>query len=417
MSKALKIFLITSAVLVAVVAIGGWILIQWLNYFPPPEIPAEMKCIEGKEPPKFLPVGKKLTALSWNIQYGASRKYKFFYDGGKTVYPEKEAVLQTLKQISQVIDKIRPDLLILQEVDRSSDRTYRIDQLKELWRKDLYPCWSSAPYHRTRYLPFPSHQHLKRVDMHLVTFSKYPMSMAMRYGLPLLRESFIRQAFNLKRAVMESSIQMEDGREFVVFNTHLSAFSFNDGTLDRQINRIVQILLRADAKKRPWLLAGDFNMLPPGDDPKRLGEDAKYFPPPDKNPIARLFESWSSTLPLEKYKKSPGDYNTYLPFGAKKADRWIDYIFHNDQIEIISHRVLTEYNQISDHLPILIEFKIKPSDKSPPVPPPGETPAEKTSAPNTEKTNAPSNSPPGGDKADKREIPPQKGTKKVDSKK
>ncbi len=136
MKRVLNYILLGLAILIGTVAIGGWLLLRWLNFFPPPEMPAEVTCdTERKEPPHPLEVGKKFRVLSWNIQYSASRKYKFFYDGGKDVYPKREDVEATIKKIAKVIDKEKPDVVLLQEVDRGADRTYRIDQVMTLWNK------------------------------------------------------------------------------------------------------------------------------------------------------------------------------------------------------------------------------------------------------------------------------------------
>lgn len=72
-----------------------------------------------------------------------------------------------------------------------------------------------------------------------------------------------------------------------------------------------------------------------------------------------MFEKWRSGLTLEAYKKNPSLYNTYLPYQASQADRWIDYIFTGSKASVVTYKVLSQYTSISDHLPILIELELK----------------------------------------------------------
>ena len=71
--------------------------------------------------------------------------------------------------------------------------------------------------------------------------------------------------FNLKRAVMDVRMPIKGGGEYAVLNTHLSAFAFNDGTPEREIAMLIEHTRMLDRDKIDWLLAGDFNQLPPGE--------------------------------------------------------------------------------------------------------------------------------------------------------
>lgn len=338
--------------------IGGYVLIRSLNYFPGPKDPAEQVCDSKQAQPLSRKKGK-IRLLSWNIQYSASRNYHFFYDGGKAVYPSKQDVEATIQAVAGVVKKINPDVMLWQEVDRNSSRTYNIDQLKRYLAATPYPCWAAASYHKSRYVPTPSHQHMKQVDMQLAVFSRFPLQNATRHALPQLNESFLRKAFNLKRAVLEVHIPLAEGGSLVLFDTHFSAFSFNDGTMDKQVQKLHELLQQAEKSGNPWVVVGDMNLLPPGIDPKTLGEEAKYYPTANKNPIDLLFKTWKPGVSLADYQKNPAQYNTYLPFGAKQADRWIDHAFAGSKVKIVKYEVLREYAPISDHLPILIEIELQ----------------------------------------------------------
>jgi endonuclease/exonuclease/phosphatase family metal-dependent hydrolase len=337
--------------------IGGALLVRCLNYFPKPLEEAAVSC-SGKA--ATLRPGQRFTVLSWNLQYGAGRSYHFFYDGGKAVHASRDRVEQTLGEIGEVLTAERPDVLLLQEVDRDSARSARIDQLARLRRLGRWSCWTSAPYHRSRYVPVPFGNALGRVDMHLATAARYRLAWARRHGLPQLDEWFLRQAFNLKRAILEAAVPLEGHpRPLVLLNTHLSAFSYGDGTLGRQVDMILGRLGHLDARGFPWILAGDFNMLPPGESGKKLGAEAKYYAGAD-NPLSRLTRRYRTAVSLEAYHKNPSRYFTYIKYGAKKPDRRIDYIFVSSDIEVHGIRVLHQPRYSSDHLPLLLTASVRP---------------------------------------------------------
>lgn len=333
----------------------GYGLIRWLNYFPGETEQAEKQCDTAKAA-KLKP-GSKLKILSWNIQYSGSRKHHFFYDGGKDVMVSPENVKATIAAINKVVSEEKPDIILWQEVDRNSTRTGQIDQLKKFLAANPYACWTAAPYHKSAYLPHPSHKHLRRVDMELVVFSRFPIKTAIRHALPQLNESFFRKAFNLKRAVLDVTIPIEGGGNLRLFDTHFSAFSKGDGTMAKQVAKFTNLLKSADKGKDVWLAAGDLNLLPPGDNPKRLGSDGAYYAD-GKNPIESLFKDFRSAVSTKQYNASKAVYNTYLPYGKSKADRWIDHVFLSKQLKLLSYKVLSQHHAISDHLPIMIEVEL-----------------------------------------------------------
>lgn len=352
--------MITTAIGLLCLAIGGFALLRGFNYFPSAKEAAELVCDSKKAKPLSAKAGK-LRILSWNIQYSGSRKYKFFYDGGKAVSPAKKDVEATMAAIVKAVKKYNPDIILWQEIDRNSARTHYVDQLKKFLADLSYPCWASTPYHRSVYVPTPAHQHMRRVDMHLAVFSRYPIKRATRHALPMLKESFIRRAFNLKRAVLEVEIPMAEGGSLILFDTHFSAFSYGDGTMAKQVNKLSSLMEAAEKAGNPWLASGDLNLLPPGFDPKKNlpKKEADYYPSPDKNPVQALYKKWTPALKVADYNKSPKTYNTYVMYGEKNPDRWIDHTFVGSKTQVLQYKVLQEFIQISDHMPVLLDVKLK----------------------------------------------------------
>jgi endonuclease/exonuclease/phosphatase family metal-dependent hydrolase len=350
--------LIILAVLFLVLGITGFALLRLLNYFPKPVMPAELTC-KANAPTLSTKKKQSLRILSWNVQYSASRNYHFFYDGGKAVIASKKDVDATIAKLIAVVKEYNPDIVLWQEVDVNSKRSAYTDQIALLQKGLSYPCQAHAPYFKSKFVPVPSPGNaIGQVDTRLVVFSKYKIDSATRHALPMLQESFLRRAFNLKRAVLEVSLPLAEGGHLRLFDTHFSAFSYGDGTLAKQVAKFSELLNTAKKKGDYWLAAGDLNLLPPGDNPNRLKKEKTLYA--DKNnPIEPLFKSFKNALPLAEYKKNPDKHNTYLLYGEKKTDRWIDHIFVSDLFDVTSYAVPQKHYNISDHLPIVVDLKWK----------------------------------------------------------
>jgi endonuclease/exonuclease/phosphatase family metal-dependent hydrolase len=301
---------------------------------------------------RVLSPGAQFRVLSWNIQYCGGRGRHFFYDGGADVAADPIEVRATLAGVTALIQRWKPDLVLLQEVDRQADRTARIDQHQALAEALGLPIALSTPYHRVGWVPFPPGDHLGRADMHLSIFSAFQALRAARHNLPLLRESWARRQFNLRRAVLEIDLATTGGQPLRVFETHLSAFSYGDGSLGEQVGVCHTLASAAERNGGRWLFAGDFNALPPGDSPARLGADAALYPEAE-SPIRRLTDRFATVDDL-------GDprWRSWIPWGSNLPDRQLDWVFHGSDVRVIAHRLDPEGGAWSDHLPLVTDLAL-----------------------------------------------------------
>lgn len=334
-----------------VVAFGAFTAFVFATEHNPAPVEAVPTQCSGA-PPTLQP-GQDLTVLSWNLQYGASRKHHFFYDGGDAVWVPPADVAETVAAISGVIEAVDADINLLQEIDRDSDRTGRKDQLPAYIEAGATPCASATPYHLARFVPKPLSRPLGRVDMELGVLSRVAHGGAQRHALALMDEPRVVQALNLKRALLTAELPIAGGGPpLAVAVTHLSAFSFGDGTLGMQVDALVE-WMASRPPDQPWILAGDLNLLPPGDDPKRLAVEGELYAD-DPNPAGKLLPRFNEIFP----DQLDPNIRTYLPFGAKEADRKIDYVFYGGPITLEEAAVLREHSAISDHLPIRARFRL-----------------------------------------------------------
>ena len=267
--------------LVVVLAVATYAL----TYHPDEVEAGEVTCPKDTEP---LDPGQQVRVMSWNVQYLAGGGYVFWYDvpdgDGADRRPSKAALARTLQEVTAVIREEQPDVVLLQEVDRSSARTDGADQLAQLKAKlaGAYPCTASAYYWKSRFVPHP--KVMGEVGMSLGVLSKTRIDAATRHQLPHICGDPVSVAFNFDRAVLATELPVRDGEPLTVLNTHLDAFAQGCDTMERQVAAVQDVLADVDG---PWVLAGDFNLLATRSAYDRLGEaqQALYAPETELTPL------------------------------------------------------------------------------------------------------------------------------------
>ena len=295
----------------------------------------------------------------------AGKNYVFFFDlldnSGPDERPSSDDVNKTLKEVARVIEKENPDIILLQEVDDGAKRTDYRDQLAELLSllPQEYTSHASAFYWKASYVPHP--RIMGSVGMKLSIISKYKIKEAFRHQLALKPENFISQQFDTKRAVLEVHLPVKKSKDLVVMDTHLEAFGQGSSVMAKQIKQTEKLLEKLSKEDSPWILGGDFNLLPPGRAFASLASEQKIY-----------FKSTTEILPLfAKYQAVPGlkEVNSYdherwfthFPNDpkVKKPDRTIDYIFLSNKILTGKHYVRQfDALKISDHFPVITEFQL-----------------------------------------------------------
>lgn len=347
------------AALAAAALYGLLLAVAWLLSFHPPDVKQETPVCKGPAPE--LQPGRTVKVLSWNVQYMAGKDYHFFYEGGTDRRPSESAIRRTTEKIARIIAEEDPDIILLQEVDHGARRTDYRNQIADLMEAlpEKWPCRASAWYWKAGFVPHPDI--MGSVGMKLVTLSKYRIEKATRHQLPLLNEGPLRRQFNLKRAVLDSRLQVEGGSDFAVLNTHLSAFARESRTMEKQVAEVKKILDRLSEKQIPWVAGGDFNLLPTADDYMRLPPEERYLYRPETE-IRPLFEDYQAVPGInELNRQDPSAWYTHLPNrpSVDRPNKTIDYIFYPDSVTLGKHGVRQENTwKLSDHLPVIAEFKL-----------------------------------------------------------
>lgn len=238
-----------------------------------------------------------MTVISYNIHHGRGTDNEI-----------------DLARIAQVILKEGPDFVALQEVDKGTKRSGRVDQAKELGKL------TGMNYHFFKQIEFEGGEYGQAI------LSKYPITGGEIHWLPGHPE-------REKRIVALASVKMPE-REVIIGSTHL-----HHANAEFRLAQSKELTRVASELKYPAIIAGDYNASP------------------DSEPLLYLGRDWHVSTPL-----LPSDAprpHPFATFPAVDADRQIDFIlgYPKNQFATSGSRVLNE-PLASDHRPLLSILEI-----------------------------------------------------------
>lgn len=347
---------ILSLILVIVVAFGGW-----LGYMTAIEYnPKETENAEKGKTIKYSKISSAdmsdIKIFTFNTGYaGLGEDADFFMCGGEGVNPESQVTVnKNLSGIGDIIREHEADIVLLQEVDIDSDRTFNDNQWTEYQR--ILGDYSSyfAYNYSCEYVPYPLNEHMGKINSGITTFNKYIMSSGIRYQLPC-PFTWPTRVFNLKRCLLITRTPIEGRKEeLVVINLHLEAFDDGEGK-KAQIEALMKILEEEYSKGNYVIAGGDFNqVLPETLDKYPIKGVSKWLPAI----LEELPEGWQYAFddetPTCRLLNQP--YCSYSQFTQYYV---IDGFIVSPNVEVKSIKTIDRKFKYSDHNPVLGEFALK----------------------------------------------------------
>jgi endonuclease/exonuclease/phosphatase family metal-dependent hydrolase len=342
-------------VVLAIALIGG--LMFSLTWRPDARETLPVSCTGT--PPTLVP-GQALKVMTWNVQYLAGKRYVFWNDlaQGNDEAPTLEDMAFSLDEVARVIRDEQPDVVLLQELDDGAKASDYQDQLKLLQERvaDLYPCSASAFDWKAEFVP---NAHVfGSVGRQLATLSRYRIEHAERLQLPVASANFISRQFQPKDALLATKLPLSDGGQLTVFNTHLERARQPDETLQAQVSAVAKVLDKYESQGLPWLIGGDFNLLPLGQY-RRLSAEQRMPYSAD----SELHLLWDKYPMIPTNNEASGidraQWLTHYPNdpGLNGPDRTVDYLFYSPKIKRVEAMVRQDDTlRISDHLPVIARF-------------------------------------------------------------
>lgn len=304
---------------------------------------------------KIIPANEEIKLLSWNIGYGGlGEEMDFFYEGGHKVRPGEDLSKSYLQGISDVLRKQNSiDFILLQEVDFESKRNYNIDQSIKI--STIFPVHNkiSAVNYFSKYVPVPFLNPMGKVKSGLVTYSKYLATYASRMATPG-EYSLPTRLFILKRCLLISRYQVDNGKELVLINLHNSAFDDADELRKGELNFLKQIISAEYGKGNYVIAGGDWNQNPPDLNMEAINKyKTRIVWPVEKDYLA---EDWNWAFD----PSVPTNRDVHEPFNVQTTTCSIlDYFVTSPNIKVIETTTIDLGFENSDHQPVSIVIKLK----------------------------------------------------------
>ena len=349
--KTARIVLI-SAVLILIFCAGfiGWLTIT--EYDPKPIEAVE---ILGNAEEKPVLNGK-ISVLTFNIGYANLNKdADSFLDGGSEVRSgNKEIVEANMTGIEKIISEADADIVLLQEVDENSKRSFGINQ-KEILSEKTGGDYAIGYNYVCGYVPFPIPT-IGKVKSGVVTVSDFEIEQAERMALPC-PFSWPVSVANLKRCVLVSRCKIEGSdKELVVLNLHLEAYDDGKGKI-AQTKMLWSILEEEYAKGNYVIAGGDFNQTFPGSLEKFPIKNPELWAPGVLENSA-LPEGWQyvydDSVPTCRLLNQ-----AYDPESEATQFYVIDGFIISPNVEIVSTKTIDCGFEFSDHNPVYMEIELK----------------------------------------------------------
>ncbi len=208
---------------------------------------------------KVAQANTKYTIITYNIGFGAySSDYGFFMDGGTESRAfSKEAVLMNTNGSIGLVLEQNPDFAFLQEVDMNSTRSYHVNQYEMV--QDAFSDMTSAiaVNFDSPYLFYPILEPHGKSYSGIVTLSNFKMNQVIRRSLPI--DSGLSKFVDLDRCYSVSEIEVENGKKLFLYNVHLSAYSNEPTTVERQVALLVADMKEKYKAGNYIIVGGDFN--------------------------------------------------------------------------------------------------------------------------------------------------------------
>ena len=355
MKKWVKILLIVLlAVVLLAAAYVAYVFISYHRIGDQPLTP-----VQTPDTAPSLSAGETYTLVSWNIGFGAYEEdYGFFMDGGTESRAwSKERLTANMDAIAGYLKQQDADFYLLQEVDTDATRSYHVDEREPLYAALFDKSSVFCQNYDSPYLLYPLTKPHGASQSGLLTFAPVNIAAANRVELPV--EGGFMKLLDLDRCYSVSRIPAEGGKELVLYDLHLSAYT-SDGTIATEQLKLLLADMQAEYEKGNWCVAGgDFNK-------DLLGDSSLYFGAADKEyswaqPIPDgVFDNTDVTLvaPLDENAPVPSCRNADGPYHEGQYVLTVDGFMVTPNVAVSAAEVIDTGFAYSDHNPVKMTFTL-----------------------------------------------------------
>lgn len=357
MKKALKIiFIVLVALLIAAAVYVLYVFLSFHRIEDDLALTVE-STEEGVE--EAVKTQEELTVISYNIGFGAySDDYTFFMDGGKESRARsKEAIYANIGGAMETVREYDPDAVLIQEIDIDGTRSLHVDErtlvLPALAEQKAYD-YTFAQNYDSPYLLYPFTSPHGANKAGILTLSEYTITSGVRKSLPI--ETGFSKVLDLDRCYSKSRISAENGKELILYNLHLSAYTSKAETAENQLAMLVQDMQKEYDAGNYCVAGGDFNR-------DLLGNSPEIFH------TAVLDDNWAMPVNMDLFTE---DITLVVPFreedphaSCRNPDKpyepgdfvvTVDGFIRSANVTVTESDVIETGYRYSDHNPVYMKF-------------------------------------------------------------
>lgn len=297
-----------------------------------------------------------LRLVTFNTGFGGlGEDADFFMDGGEGVNPtSQEIVERNMIGIEEILSEQNADILLLQEVDTDSKRSFHLNQwLQYEYDLEDYETRFAMNY-SCDYVPYPLNDRIGEVHSGIATYSRFDISSATRYSLPC-PFSWPTRVANLKRCMLVTRIPIENKeQELVIVNFHLEAYDDGEGRTE-QFEQLMEFI-QAEYEKGNYVIAGgDYNQALPDTLERYPMKATSEWEP---GVLEELPEGWQyaydESVPTCRLLNQP-----YQPSSDKTQYYVIDGFIVSPNVSVDRVETLDEGFVYSDHNPVVLDITLE----------------------------------------------------------
>ncbi len=305
-------------------------------------------------------VGEKYTIVTQNLGFGAyTQDFTFFMDGGKQSWAESEqSVIKCIENAADVAEGLNPDFILFQEVDFDSTRSYHINQREILEKRFSTFSGAFAVNYNSAFLMYPFTEPHGASKAGILTLSKFNISSALRRSLPISES--VSKFLDLDRCYSVSRLPVENGKELVIYNVHMSAYGGSDEIRTAQMTMLFEDMKSEYEKGNYCVCGGDFNHDFTGDSTQKLnGGQTVDFGWAQPFPIELLPDCIKRCAEYDDENLIPTCRNCDVPYKEGNPTFIVDGFLVTDNVETSMVKNIKTDFVYSDHNPVVLEFVLK----------------------------------------------------------
>lgn len=346
-------------ILIAILVVGGYVAYVFLSYS---RIEDNLALQPEGSSGEVAKVGEEYTIVSYNLGFGAyTDDFTFFMDEGKESRARsKDSVINCINNTTDTALSFNPDIVLFQEVDIGSTRSFQVEQRNII--NDKFAAAGTydnvfAQNYNSAYLMYPVTKPHGASKSGILTESRFDITSALRRSLPIA--TGFKKVLDLDRCYSISRIPVEDGKELVLINQHLSAYGTDAAQGNAQLEMLFEDMKAEYDKGNYVICGGDFNhdFTVGSKEYFNPGTDKTYTwcePFPDDiipDGFTKCTDYAEGMIPSTRYTNEP-----YVP--GKSFTVILDGFIVSDNITCKYVQNIDEAFKYTDHNPVVMKFEL-----------------------------------------------------------